>query len=70
MINQLLNLIYRNRSAAKISQVLCSSFNTPSLKEMGALWERFSPKFSQFFKRAILTMGMDILTMTTVKHYS
>ena len=28
MINRLSNLINRNRSAAKISQVLCSSFNT------------------------------------------
>jgi len=26
--------------------------------------------FSQFFKTAVLTMGMDILIMTMVKHYS
>ena len=30
MINRLLNLINRNRSAAKISQVLCSNGNSPA----------------------------------------
>ena len=39
-------------------------------KEMNALWQLFSPKFCQYFKTAILTMGNDILTMTMVKHYS
>ena len=29
-----------------------------------------SPKFGQFFKTAVLTMEMDILIMTIVKHYS
>ena len=30
----------------------------------------FSPKISKFFKTAILTLGMDILTITMVKHDS
>ena len=30
----------------------------------------FSPKISQFFKTAVLTIWMDILTMTMIKHYS
>ena len=30
----------------------------------------FLSKISHFFKTAVLTMGMDILTMTMVKHYS
>ena len=43
------------------------AFQPPPLNPLGQL---FSPKFSQFFKTAVLNMGMDILTMTVVKHYS
>ena len=35
MINRLSNLINRNRSAAKISQVLCSSNHTPPERDKG-----------------------------------
>ena len=35
MINRLSNLINRNRSAAKISQVLCSNFYTNDDKDEG-----------------------------------
>ena len=37
------------------------------LKQTDALWELFSPKISQFFKTAVLTLGNDILTKTMVK---
>ena len=36
MINRLSNLINRNRSAAKISQVLCSSFQSNASRLSGA----------------------------------
>ena len=51
-----------------------NSFSTPpsppALKQPDPLGLLFSPKISQFFKTAVLTMGMDIFTMTMVKHYS
>ena len=36
----------------------------------GPLGQLFLPKFSQFFQTPVLNMGMDILTMLVVKHYS
>ena len=51
--------------------ILPNSFSTPSpLKQTDPLGQLFSPKFSQFFKTAVLTMGMDILTMTTYMHFN
>ena len=44
-----------------------NSFSTPPLKQTDALWELFSPKICQFFKTAVLTLEMDILTITMVK---
>ena len=38
-----------------------------SPKQTDALWELFSPKISQFFKTAVSTLEMDILTITMVK---
>ena len=64
--------ICRVREAPKIKSE-CSNgilrFNPP-LKQTDALWELFSPKISKFFITAVLTLQMDILTMTVVKHYS
>ena len=46
-------------------------FSTPPpLKQPDPLGLLFSPKISQFFKTAVLTMGIDIFKMTMVKHYS
>ena len=39
----------------------------PPLKQTDALWELFSPKICQFLKTAVLTLEMDILTITMVK---
>ena len=49
-----------------------NSFSTPPppLKQPDPLGLLFSTKISQFFKTAVLTMGIDILKMTMVKHYS
>ena len=48
-----------------------NSFSTPPpLKQPDPLGLLFSPKISQFFKTAVLTMGIDIFKMTMVKHYS
>ena len=66
MINRLSNAINRNRSAAKISKVMSSSFNPPALKQTDALWELFSPKIGTFVKTAVLTLEIYILTMTMV----
>ena len=41
-----------------------------SLKQTNPLRQLFSPKISQFFKTAVLNMGIDIFKMTMVKHYS
>ena len=41
----------------------------PPLKQPDPLGLLFSPKISQFFKTAVLTMGIDIFKMTMVKHY-
>ena len=51
------------------SNGLCpNSFSTPPpLKQPGALWELFSPKICQFFKTAVLTLEIDILTITMVR---
>ena len=37
------------------------AFQPPPLKQTDALWELFSPKISQFFKTAVLTLEMDII---------
>ena len=47
--------------------ILPNSVSPPPLKQMDALWELFSPKISQFFKTAVSTLDMDILTVTMVK---
>ena len=39
----------------------------PPLEQTDALWELFSPKIGKFVKTAVLTLGIDILTMTMVK---
>ena len=38
------------------------------LKQMNALWQLFPPKFGHFFNKTILTMGINSLTDTKVKH--
>ena len=43
------------------------AFQPPPLKQTDALWELFSPKICQFLKTAVLTLEMDILTITMVK---
>ena len=43
------------------------AFQPPPLKQTDALWELFSPKICKFVKTVVLTLGMDILTMTMVK---
>ena len=77
---QRLGEVYKKRRPLKEApwnHMCCSnrfclnSFSTlPPLKQPDPLGLLFSPKFSHFFKTAVLTMGMDILTMTMVKHYS
>ena len=39
----------------------------PPLEQTDALWELFSPKIGKFVKTAVLTLEIDILTMTMVK---
>ena len=46
------------------------AFQSPPLKQMDAFWEQFSPKIRKYVKTAILTLGIDILTMTMVKLFS
>ena len=66
MINRLSNLINRNRSAAKISQVLCSSKNTfKSAKNVtlkSIIW-RSAPYFLLPFKTA--KVAFEIIQMKT-----
>ena len=51
--------------------ILPDSVSTPPPSSKRTLCGRyFSPKISKFFKTAILTLGMDILTITMVKHDS
>ena len=47
--------------------ILPNSVSTPPLKQTDALWELFLPKIGKFVKTAVLTLGIDILTMTMVK---
>ena len=55
----------------KFNGILPNSVSTPSpLKQTDALWELFSPKISQSFKTAVLTLEMDIFTITMAKYYS
>ena len=42
------------------------AFQPPALKQTNVLWELFSPKIGKIFKTAVLTLGIDILTMTMV----
>ena len=54
----------RNTSAVQME--FCQiAFQPPALKQTDALWELFSPKIGKFVKTAVLTLGIDILTMTT-----
>ena len=43
------------------------AFQPPALKQTDALWELFLPKIGKFVKTAVLTLEIDILTMTMVK---
>ena len=55
------------RSAVQM-EIRQIAFQTPPpLKQTDALWELFSPKIGKFVKTAVLTLGIDILTMTMVK---
>ena len=51
----------RNTSAVQME--FCQIAFQPPLP----LWELFLPKIGKFVKTAVLTLGMDILTMTMVK---
>ena len=42
----------------------------PPLKQTDAFWELFSPKICQFFKTAVLTLEIDILTIIMIKFCS
>ena len=61
-------------SAKKWSKTLIPAWNKDSnilhqvLKQMNALWQLFPPKFGHFFNKTILTMGINSLTDTKVKH--
>ena len=56
------------RKKSAVQMEFCQiAFHPPPLKQMDALWELFSPKISQFFKTAVSTLDMDILTVTMVK---
>ena len=57
------------RSAVQ-TEIRQIAFQPPPLKQTDALWELFSPKISQFFKTAVSTLEMDILTITMVKFCS
>ena len=51
--------------------ILPDSVSTPPPSSKRTLCGRyFSPKMDIFFKTAILTFGMDILTINVVKHVS
>ena len=54
------------RSAVQM-EIRQIAFQPPPLKQTDALWELFSPKIGKFVKTAVLTLGIDILTMTMVK---
>ena len=55
-----------NESDVQMAFSAKQGFNLP-LKQTDALWELFLPKIGKFVKTAVLTLGMDILTMTTPK---
>ncbi len=57
-------------SAVQMDFVQIAFQPPPPLKQPDPLGLLFSPKISQFFKTAVLTMGIDIFKMTMVKHYS
>ena len=51
--------------------ILLNSVSTPRPSSKRTLCGTyFSPKMSKFFKTGVLTLGMDILTETMVKHDS
>ena len=64
-----LGKIHGTKSAVQMDFVQIA-FQPPPLKQPDPLGLLFSPKISQFFKTAVLTMGIDIFKMTMVKHYS
>ena len=60
-----------HKETACSNDILPNSVSTPRPSSKRTLCGRsFSPKISKFFKTAILTFGMDILTITMVKHDS
>ena len=60
-----------HKDAACSNGILPNSVSTPPPSSKRTLCGKyFSPKISKFFKTAIVTSGMDILTITMVKHDS
>jgi len=60
-----------HKETACSNGILPNSVSTPRPSSKRTLCGRsFSPKISKFFKTPILTLGMDILTTTMVKHDS
>ena len=57
-------LYMRSAVQMEIRQI---TFQPPPLEQTDALWELFSPKIGKFVKTAVLTLGIDILTMSMVK---
>ena len=56
------------RKKSAVQMEFCQiAFQPPPLKQTDALWELFLPKIGKFVKTAVLTLGIDILTMTMVK---
>ena len=51
-----------NESDVQMAFSAKQGFNLP-LKQTDALWELFLPKIGKFVKTAVLTLGMDILTI-------
>ena len=56
-----------HKKSAVQTEFVQIAFQPPPLKQTDALWELFSPKICQFFKTAVSTLEMDILTITMVK---
>ena len=62
--------VFHRETLCNISDVqmeFCQIAFQPPPKQTDALWELFSPKIGNFFKTAVLTLEIDILTMTMVK---
>ena len=45
-------------------------FDPPYCANPGTLWHKFFAENGKILKTAILTLGMNTLTVTVVKHYS